>query len=215
VTDNLSACPFCGGEQTFTAPNREFGDPTWAVGCKSCGAHVVRDLEAEAIAAWNRRSSDQAELRAKRADEIVQLARELVSPAGMVNRGVDRGLVVIEKADKSDPHYRLCKALEAYEAAPAEARSEQPVAKWASACCEGEHCFCGAPAARKVGEEFFHDDPTAYVEWNGKRVARRHPLTAYVCFPHFVEMMGTYALQVDATAALSLPTPPKAEADHG
>jgi hypothetical protein len=44
---------------------------------------------------------------------IVELARELVSPAGMVNRGVDRGLVVIEKADKSDPHYRLCTALAA------------------------------------------------------------------------------------------------------
>lgn len=45
-------------------------------------------------------------------ESIVALARELVSPAGMVNRGVDRGLVVIEKADKSDPHYRLCTALE-------------------------------------------------------------------------------------------------------
>lgn len=43
--------------------------------------------------------------------EIAALARELVSPAGMVNRGADRGLVVIEKADKSDPHYRLCAAL--------------------------------------------------------------------------------------------------------
>jgi hypothetical protein len=46
------------------------------------------------------------------ADEVVHLARELVSPAGMVNRGIDRGLVVIEKADKSDPHYRLCAALD-------------------------------------------------------------------------------------------------------
>lgn len=43
---------------------------------------------------------------------IERLARELISPAGMVNRGVDRGLVVIEKADKSDPHYRLCSALD-------------------------------------------------------------------------------------------------------
>lgn len=44
---------------------------------------------------------------------IEALARELVSAKGMVNRGVDRGLVVIEKADRSDPHYRLCTALEA------------------------------------------------------------------------------------------------------
>lgn len=42
---------------------------------------------------------------------IVETARELISPAGMVNRGVDRGLVVVEKADKSDPHYRLCSLL--------------------------------------------------------------------------------------------------------
>lgn len=56
------------------------------------------------------------ELEAARA--IVELARELVSPRGMANRGVDRGLVVIEKADKSDPHYRLCTALERFPALP-------------------------------------------------------------------------------------------------
>jgi hypothetical protein len=48
--------------------------------------------------------------------EIVGLVRELLSPAGMVNRGVDRGLVVVEKADRSDPHYRLCTAMERFDA---------------------------------------------------------------------------------------------------
>ena len=53
-----------------------------------------------------------AQDRVARLSQIVDVARELVS-TGMVNRGVDRGLVVIEKADKSDPHYRLCTLLEA------------------------------------------------------------------------------------------------------
>lgn len=45
--------------------------------------------------------------------EIVRLADELVNGGGLVNRGAERGLVVVEKADRSDPHYRLCTALEA------------------------------------------------------------------------------------------------------
>jgi hypothetical protein len=45
--------------------------------------------------------------------QIALLAEELVSPAGMVNRGIGHGLVVVERADKSDPHYRLCTALAA------------------------------------------------------------------------------------------------------
>lgn len=49
----------------------------------------------------------------ERLREIAALARELVSAKGMINRGIHRGLVVIEKADKSDPHYRLCTALAA------------------------------------------------------------------------------------------------------
>ena len=57
--------------------------------------------------------AERAEAQCRVLQRIVDLARELVSPAGMVNRGVDRGLVVVEKADKSDPHYRLCAALDA------------------------------------------------------------------------------------------------------
>ena len=51
----LLPCPFCGGDQVTTAPDREWGDLTWHVCCKACGADVQRDLEREAIAAWNRR----------------------------------------------------------------------------------------------------------------------------------------------------------------
>lgn len=56
----LLPCPFCGGEQITTAPDHEFGDVTWDAICKACGASVRRDLEAEAIAAWNTRTTSPA-----------------------------------------------------------------------------------------------------------------------------------------------------------
>lgn len=49
-----------------------------------------------------------------------------------------------------------------------------------SECCEGELCFCGKPAMRKVGETIFDDDPHPI----------RHELTAYVCGEHFAQIMG-------------------------
>lgn len=69
--------------------------------------------EAAGIVDGWRERAERAEAQCRVLQRIVDLARELVSPAGMVNRGVDRGLVVVEKADKSDPHYRLCAALDA------------------------------------------------------------------------------------------------------
>lgn len=51
---------------------------------------------------------------------------------------------------------------------------------WRSLCCEGERCHCGQPAAAKVEEAIFPDDPAAV----------RHPLTAYLCARHFREAMG-------------------------
>lgn len=69
--------------------------------------------EAAGIVDGWRERAERAEARCRALQRIVDLARELVSPAGMVNRGVDRGLVVVERADKSDPHYRLCAALDA------------------------------------------------------------------------------------------------------
>lgn len=55
ASGEIKACPFCGGEQQAIALNREFGDTTWEIICKACGAHIIRDLEADAIAAWNQR----------------------------------------------------------------------------------------------------------------------------------------------------------------
>lgn len=74
-----------------------------------------RDREVSARADY-----DAAEARAQAAEaasarmaEVVEAARDLVArPGGLVNRGVGVGLVVVEKADKSDAHYRLCTAIE-------------------------------------------------------------------------------------------------------
>lgn len=52
--------------------------------------------------------------------------------------------------------------------------------RFVSACCEGELCFCGAPAEHKVEETILFDDP----------FKARHPFTAYLCHGHFKEIMG-------------------------
>lgn len=55
-----------------------------------------------------------------------------------------------------------------------------------SACCEGERCYCGAPAEHKVEEVMFMDDPHR---------RSRHPFTMYICHEHFVAIMGPAAEQ--------------------
>jgi hypothetical protein len=50
----------------------------------------------------------------------------------------------------------------------------------ASLTCVGERCWCGQPAAKKVGEEIAFDDP----------MPNRHNLTAYVCAEHYAQLMG-------------------------
>lgn len=55
---------------------------------------------------------------------------------------------------------------------------EQPISKY----CEGEKCRCGAPAAHKIEETIFDDDPRTYV----------HPLTQYVCEEHFNKTLRPY-----------------------
>lgn len=57
-----------------------------------------------------------------------------------------------------------------------------------SACCEGERCFCGAEADRKLEETIFRDDP----------LPNRHPFTAYVCAEHFSQIMGPVAARAMA-----------------
>lgn len=53
-------------------------------------------------------------------NEVIQAAYALVmEPGGLKNNG--SALVVVEKADKSDPHYRLCTAFEHLERAHDEA----------------------------------------------------------------------------------------------
>ena len=51
-----------------------------------------------------------------------------------------------------------------------------------SGCCEGEKCYCGRPATRKVEEVIFRDDPYPF----------RHPKTTYLCQKHFDRIMGIH-----------------------
>lgn len=50
-----------------------------------------------------------------------------------------------------------------------------------SRACSGEFCrVCGLSATHKLAEEILFDDP----------LPARHPLTAYVCCAHFLEIVG-------------------------
>jgi hypothetical protein len=108
----LLPCPFCGDPGNLWRSS----DDRWGADCDNCGCELSSpDKSREgAITAWNRRAEgpQARKVEGERLREIADLARELVSPRGMVNRGVGRGLVVIEEADRSDPHYRLCTALD-------------------------------------------------------------------------------------------------------
>jgi hypothetical protein len=56
--------------------------------------------------------------------------------------------------------------------------------KYLSGSCIGERCgICEEPAAHKIGEEIFDDDPYRC----------RHNLTTYVCCFHFQTIFGPVA----------------------
>jgi len=90
------------------------------------------------------------------------------------------------------------------------------MAHFISSSCNGRHCFCGAAATHKLGEEIMHDEPCAecgstWRYWDdkneqGQRILglpkndchgafhtfgpNRHNLTAYVCCEHFTQVLG-------------------------
>ena len=61
-----------------------------------------------------------------------------------------------------------------------------------SKACVGEHCWCGDPAVKKVGEEILFDDP----------MPRRHNLTAYICAEHYTQLMGPMGAEQVALAVI-------------
>ena len=64
--------------------------------------------------------------------------------------------------------------------------------KFASAMCRRESCACGAPAAHRVVEVIFPDDPNP----------RRAPLSTFLCRRHFGELMGPAACEILADRRL-------------
>lgn len=65
--------------------------------------------------------------------------------------------------------------------------------RFVSKCCQGESCFCGAPAEHKVEETIFSDEPPiGHIPGLGIPI-HRHPFTAYICHKHFVQIMGPAA----------------------
>lgn len=47
--------------------------------------------------------------------------------------------------------------------------------EFVSKFCQGEKCYCGKAAVKKIEEVIFEDDPKSL----------RHPFTQYVCQEHF------------------------------
>ena len=62
-----------------------------------------------------------------------------------------------------------------------------------SAACEGERCYCGETAAKKIGEEILFDDPMPH----------RHNLTRYVCAAHYAQIMGPLGAKQVGLASLA------------
>ena len=71
------------------------------------------------------------------------------------------------------------------------------MSQFVSQCCMGEKCWCGAPAAHKVEEVLFPDDP----------FPARHPFTAYLCREHFRQIMGPVVTEATFDLRLALPLP--------
>jgi len=57
--NELRECPFCGGEAEIQEPLYVAPGivPPCLIRCGRCGAEIMRDTEAEAVAAWNRRAA--------------------------------------------------------------------------------------------------------------------------------------------------------------
>lgn len=88
--------------------------------------------------------------------------------------------------------------------------SAQPSGGSVSACCEGERCFCGAPASAKVEEAIvfddwsMSDDPAVNPNLPFKG---RHPLTSYVCADHFGQIMRCKPYVSEVLRRADLPIP--------
>lgn len=80
--------------------------------------------------------------------DVATLADKLINGGGLVNRGVGCGLVVVEKKDRSDPHYQLCVALETL-AAVRKARTAVEVPSVGTSTCASDPIPSGPDGDRR------------------------------------------------------------------
>lgn len=64
--EELLACPFCGCTDIFIEPDERGSGGQWVgpihVGCTACKCEQCEDEEIDAIAAWNRRAGERADV---------------------------------------------------------------------------------------------------------------------------------------------------------
>jgi len=84
----LLICPFCGSAdcRVIGGPGTKGGPKYWA-GCDHCSGRAWGDTEAEAIAAWNRRSPSRP-LILEEAAKVAEHWRELMLAAGVNDESV-------------------------------------------------------------------------------------------------------------------------------
>lgn len=111
---SVPVCRICGRPSPF-------GDP-----CKLCDAIEARNAERGRPLTAREKLENLAEfMEVERLREIADVAYELIYGDGL--RLTPEGLIVREKADKSDPHFRLCELLKDHEpGAYAAAKAEAP-----------------------------------------------------------------------------------------
>jgi len=152
MSEKLLPCPFCQKPLTLGGGVNPYGRCE-TPDCWLNERRISISLEdPKQLEQWNRRTP------APEGEACPHDAYE-TDAAGQAVRCVDCGMAIASAASPAVP---------------------APEGVFVSETCEGELCWCGKPAVRKVGEEFADDEPNP----------NRHNLTRYICAHHFAELMG-------------------------
>lgn len=116
VVERLRECPFCGGDSL--GHGYEWPPMKGHVQCFDCDAFVTADSEAEAIAAWNRRSPSPA-AEATRREAIEAAAKVADAYAARMRTSAEKphpitgreNIIAICKADAGESLAKAIRAL--------------------------------------------------------------------------------------------------------